>query len=399
MNAAVIVDVVRTPIARRHGALAGWHPVDLVSEVLHALEKRTGIDPVIVDDVIVGCVSQVGAQSSNVGRSAVLGAGWPESVPGTTIDRQCGSSIQAAHFAAQGVMSGVYDVVVAAGIESMSVVPMFSNTQANLKDPYGDRVARRYAEVDTYGTKGIVGQGLSAELVAERYGLTREDLDGFALVSNDRAAKAIAEERFSAEIWPVTIRTRSEDGGVAEGALFAADNCVRQTSLQALSGLPPVFRDGGMVTAGNSSQIADGAAAALIMSETRCAQLGLTPLARFAGFAVSAGDPIEMLTSIIPATTTALTRAGVPLESVDAFEINEAFASVPLAWAHALDVDIERVNVNGGAIALGHPLGASGVRVLTTLTHEVIRREGRYGLLAVCEAGGMANATVIESLV
>lgn len=398
MRAAVVVDVVRTPIARRNGALAGWHPVDLAAEVLTGLQKRTAIDPAIVNDVIVGCVSQVGAQSSNIARNAVLAAGWPESVPGTTVDRQCGSSIQAVHFAAQGVMSGVYDVAVAAGIESMSVVPMFSNTAANLGDPYGERIASRYGEVDTYGTRGIVPQGLSAELLAERYGLTRDALDAFALRSHERAATAIADGRFAAEIWPVATRTRSEDGAVSEGALFTADNSVRDTSLAALAGLRPVFRDGGVVTAGNSSQISDGAAAALIMSEARCAELGLTPLARLAGFAVSGSDPIEMLTAPIPATTAALAHAGVALDAVDAFEVNEAFATVPLVWAQALSVDLDRVNVSGGAIALGHPLGATGVRLLATLTHELIRRRGRYGLLTVCEAGGMANATVVENV-
>jgi acetyl-CoA acetyltransferase family protein len=398
MSAAVVVDVIRTPIARRNGALAGWHPVDLVAEVLTGLQKRTAIDPAIVDDVIVGCVTQVGAQSSNLARNAVLAAGWPESVPGTTVDRQCGSSIQAVHFAAQGVLSGVYDVAVAAGVESMSVVPMFSNTTANLGDPYGARIASRYGDVETYGTRGIVPQGLSAELLAERYGLAREEIDAFALSSHERAARAIAEGRFAAETWPIPARTRSGDGTVAEGELFSTDNGVRATSLAALAKLRPAFRDGGVVTAGNSSQISDGAAAALVMSEARCAALGLTPLARLIGFAVSAGDPIEMLTAPIPATTAALARAGVPLDAVDAFEVNEAFATVPLVWAQALDIDLDRVNVNGGAIALGHPLGATGVRLLATLTHELIRRRGRYGLMTVCEAGGMANATVVENL-
>ena len=400
MNSAVIVDVVRTPVARRHRSLSGWHPVDLLAEVLRAIADRTGVDPELVEDVITGCVSQVGAQSTNIARNAVLAAGWPDRVPGTTVDRQCGSSQQAVHFAAQGVIAGAYDVVVAAGVESMSVVPMFSNADANLADPYGPEIRQRFSSVTTYGTEGIVPQGLSAELIAERWGIGRDELDAFSLRSHERAAEAQRSGRFRAEMHPLESRVRDRDDPrvVTRGDLVDADGGIRETSLEELANLAPVFRPGGVITAGNSSQISDGAAAALIMSEARASELGLRPLARFVGFAVIGSDPIAMLTGPIPATRRVLERAGVTVDEVDLFEVNEAFAPVPLVWQRELDVDSERLNVNGGAIALGHPLGATGVRLLATLTHELVRSGGRYGVQAVCEGGGMANATLIERM-
>jgi acetyl-CoA acyltransferase len=399
VRSALVVDVVRTPLARRNGALAGWHPVELLAEVLRAIPQRSGIPPELLDDVLVGCVSQVGAQSTNIARSAVLAAGWPETVPGTTIDRQCGSSQQAVHFAAQGVMAGAYNAVIAAGVESMSVVPMFSNASGNLEDPYGEVLRARYAGERTYGIEGIIPQGLSAELIAERAGLGRETLDAFALRSHERAAAARDEGRFHSEIQPLRVKTRDEHGMSSEGEeLLSVDTGIRTTSMESLSGLRPVFRDGGVVSAGNSSQISDGAAAALIMSEECAARLGLAPLARLVEFAVAAGDPISMLTVPVPATANVLNRASLDISDIDLFEVNEAFAAVPLVWQESLGVDPDRVNVNGGAIALGHPLGASGVRLLATLVHELVRSQGRYGVQTMCEGGGMANATLIERL-
>jgi acetyl-CoA acyltransferase len=398
MESAVIVDVLRTPIARRNGDLAGWHPVDLLAETLRGLADRTGLGSATVNDVIVGCVSQVGAQSTNIARNAVLAAGWPEIVPGTTVDRQCGSSMQSAHFAAQGVMAGVYDVVVAAGIESMSVVPMFSNAGGDLGQVYGPKMCERFAMVDTFGTRGVVPQGLSAELVAERYRIDREQLDEFALRSHQRAADARDSGRFDKEILPVDSRAGDPVNPVIDGSSLKTDTGIRDTTLDALAGLRPVFRDDGVITAGNSSQISDGAAAALIMSERRADQLGIKPLARFIGFAVTGSDPVEMLTGPIPATRQVLACSGLSVGQIDRFEINEAFAPVVLAWEKTLGVDPRRVNVNGGAIAIGHPLGATGVRLLATLTHELIASGGRYGLQTICEGGGMANAVVIERL-
>lgn len=390
MPSAVVVDAVRTGIGRRNGKLRGWHPVDLAGEALRALVTRSDLDPALVDDVVMGCVMQVGEQGLNVGRNAVLAAGFPESVPATTVDRQCGSSQQAAHFAAQGVMAGAYDVVIAAGVESMTRVPMGASMQVGGM-PFGPSVFRRYAPAG-----GLVPQGVSAELVAERWGLSREDLDAYGARSQQRAAAARAEGRFAGEIVPVAVR---DENGHDTGEVFADDEGIRpDTTVEALAALKPAFKEDGVVTAGNSSQISDGAAAVLVMSEERCAALGLTPRARFSAFAVAGVDPVTMLTAPIPATAKVLERAKVELDDVDVVELNEAFASVVLAWERELRPDTARVNVNGGAIALGHPLGASGARLLTTLVHELERTGGRWGLQVMCEGGGLANATLVERL-
>ena len=388
MNTAVIVDAIRTPLGKRNGKLKDWHPVDLVSETLNALVERTGIDPGIVDDVVMGCVMQVGEQGVNVARNAVLAAGWPESVPGTTIDRQCGSSQQAAHFAAQGVMAGAYDVVVASGVEIMTRVPMGASMgDGKFGWPFGPKVGERYQPQG-----GLVPQGISAELIADKWGISRDDMDRFAVMSQNRAARATREGRFEREILPV------KD---AEGNMMTTDEGIRDTTMESLGKLKPSFRpeeEGGRVTAGNSSQITDGASALLIMSEAKAKALGLTPRARFVNFSLAGDDPRYMLTAPIPATRKVLERAGLTMNDIDLTEINEAFASVVLAWEKELRPDMEKVNPNGGAIALGHPLGASGARLMTTLLNELERTGGRYGLQTMCEGGGMANATIIERL-
>lgn len=381
---AVIVDAVRTPMGRRKGALAGRHPVDLAAHVLRALVERSGIDAGQVDDVIMGCVDQVGEQSVNIGRFAALAAGFPESVPGVTIDRQCGSSQQAAHFAAQGVMAGQYDVVIAAGVESMTRVPMWSNV-LRPEAVYGPMLRRRYGLADDE----FINQGESGELIADRWQLDRETLDALAVESHRRAAAARDAGRFDDEISPVP--PSDDDAGLAR------DEGIRdQSTPEGLAALEPVFRPDGRLTAGNSSQISDGAAAVLIMSAAKAAQWGLEPMARFHSFALAGADPIEMLSAPIPATRKLLERAGVELDEIALFEVNEAFASVPAAWMKEFGVDAGRVNVNGGAIALGHPLGASGARLMTTLVHEMRRRGARYGLQTMCEGGGTANATLLE---
>jgi acetyl-CoA acyltransferase len=386
MTDALVIDAVRTPIGRRKGMLSEWHPADLLSEVLAAVVERAGIDPAEVDDVVVGCLDQVGEQSCNIARSAVLGAGFPETVPATTVDRQCGSSQQAAHFAAQGVMAGAYDIVIAAGVESMTRVPMWANAPEPA-DAYGPRFRERY----DLAPDVLIDQGLSGELVAERWELGREELDEFALSSHRRAAAATDAGRFADEILPLRA---ARDG---EQWLATADEGIRpDTSAEALAGLRPVFREDGRLTAGNSSQISDGAAALLVVSESAAARLGLRPRARFHSFALAGVDPIEGLSGPIPSTRKVLERAGLQLDDIDLFEVSEAFASVPLAWARELGADLERVNVNGGAISLGHPLGCSGARLMTTLVHEMGRRGARYGLQTMCEGGGMANATILE---
>ena len=391
MTTAVIVDAVRTPGGKRNGAFKDWHAVDLASESLKAIQARNDLDPALVDDVILGCVMQVSEQSLNVARNAVLAAGWPESVPATTVDRQCGSSQQAIHFAAQGVIAGAYDVVVAAGVESMTRTPMGSSIVPDLGMPFGPRMVDRYAE-----RGGLVNQGISAEMIADRFGITREELDRYSLGSHERAARATAEGRFEQEIVPVAER---DDKGVETDVIVTADEGIRpDTSLDALSRLKPAFTPDGKVTAGNSSQITDGASAVLIMSEERANALGLTPRARLVAFALAGVDPIMMLTGPIPATRSVLERAKLSLDDVDLFEINEAFASVVLAWQREIHPDMSKVNVNGGAIALGHPLGATGGKLMATLVHELDRSRGRYGLLTMCEGGGLANATVIERL-
>ncbi|MAT03955.1 MAG: acetyl-CoA C-acyltransferase [Acidimicrobiaceae bacterium] len=388
MTTAVIVDAVRTPLGKRNGRLREWHPVDLAAETLGALQERTGLDPALIDDVIMGCVMQVGEQAVNVARNAVLAAGWPESVPGTTVDRQCGSSQQAAHFAAQGVMAGSYDVVVAGGVEVMTRVPMgASMADGKYGYPFGPQLGARYA-----GQGGLVPQGVSAELIADEWSITRDEMDEIAAESQRRAAVAVAEGRFEREIVPIPD---------AEGTLMTTDEGIRPTDLETLSRLRPVFvpaDSGGRVTAGNSSQITDGAAAVLITSEERARELGLRPRARFVDFAVAGADPRLMLTAPVPATRKVLERAGLTLDDIDLIEINEAFASVVVAWQRETGADLAKVNVNGGAIALGHPLGSSGARLLTTLVHELERSGGRYGLQVMCEGGGMANATIIERL-
>ncbi|HEY5663755.1 MAG TPA: thiolase family protein [Ilumatobacter sp.] len=388
MATAVIVDAIRTPLGRRNGKLKDWHPVDLAAATLEALQHRNDLDPAVVDDVVFGCVMQVGEQAANVARNAVLAAGWPESVPGTTVDRQCGSSQQAAHFAAQGVIAGAYDVVVAGGVEVMTRVPMgASMADGKYGYPFGPRIGARYAP---HG--GLVPQGISAELIADRWGITRDEMDAVGVASQQRAARASDEGRFEQEILPVL---------GADGRPMTRDEGLRETTLETLAKLKPSFvaeHDGGRVTAGNSSQITDGASALLIMSEERARSLGLTPRARFVEFALAGADPRLMLTAPIPATHRVLERAGLTLDDIDLVEINEAFAAVVVAWAREHHPDPDRVNVNGGAIALGHPLGCSGTRLMTTLVNELERTGGRYGLQTMCEGGGMANATIIERL-
>ncbi|HVE45954.1 MAG TPA: thiolase family protein [Acidimicrobiales bacterium] len=390
MGAAVVVDAVRTACGRRNGKLAGWHSTDLAASVLRAVVERSDLDPAMVDDVIMGCVMQVGEQSLNVGRNAVLAAGFPESVPGTSIDRQCGSSQQAVHFAAQAVMAGAADVVIAAGVESMSRVPMGVSMQVvGAGMPFGPAVLARYA-----GEGGLVPQGVAAELMAERWGLSREALDEYAAGSQQKAFRARDEGRFAAEILPLPVR---DQNGHATGEMFGADEGVRAgTTAAILAGLKPAFTPGGTVTAGNSSQISDGAAAVLVMSEERCSALGLSPRARLCAFALAGVDPVLMLSGPIPATQKVLERAKLSIYDIDVFEVNEAFASVVLAWATELRPDMAKVNVNGGAIALGHPIGASGARLLTTLVHELERRKGRYGLQVMCTGGGQATALIVE---
>ena len=391
MPTAVIVDAVRTPGGKRNGKLKNWHAVDLASEALRALVTRNNLDPSLVDDVIMGCVSQVGEQAFNVGRSAVLAAGWPESVPATTIDRQCGSSQQALHFAAQGIMSGAYDVVVAAGVEVMTRVGMGSSIGKDAGWPFGPRVAERYEPVG-----GLKNQGIGAEMIADQWGISREELDEFSVESHRRAARATAEGRFEREIVPVYVR---DDEGLATDELMTSDEGIRPDSIvEALANLKPAFKENGKVTAGNSSQITDGASAVLIMSEEKARELGYTPRAKFHSFALAGVDPVTMLTGPIPATTKVLERAGLTLDDIDLVEINEAFASVVLAWQKEHKVDLAKVNVNGGAIALGHPLGASGAKLCATLLNELERTGGHYGLLTMCEGGGLANATIIERL-
>jgi acetyl-CoA acyltransferase len=392
MTTAVIVDAVRTAGGKRNGKLRNWHAVDLASEVLLAIQERNKLDPALIDDVIMGCVMQVSEQSVNIGRNAVLAAGWPESVPATTIDRQCGSSQQALHFAAQGIMAGAYDIVVAAGIESMTRTPMGSSVVRELGFPFGPRMMARYAEKG-----GLVSQGVGAEMIADQWGISREELDAFSARSHQRAARATAEGRFENEIVPVAIR---DDEGKDTDELLTTDEGIRADStVETLAKLKPAFKpEGGKITAGNSSQITDGASAVLIMSEEKASALGLRPRARFHAFALAGVDPVTMLTGPIPATTTVLERAKLTLDDIDAVEINEAFASVVLAWEKEHHPNMELVNPNGGAIALGHPLGASGGKLLATLLNELERTNGRYGLLTMCEGGGLANATIIERL-
>ena len=401
MPEAVIIDVVRTPGGRRNGALSGWHPVDLAAQTLAALVERNTLDPELVDDVIMGCVMQAGAQALNVGRNAVLAAGWPETVPSTTVDRQCGSSQQAYHFAAQGVMAGAYDIAIAAGVEVMSLVPMGASIGSGVGFPFG-AAYDRYADVELIeGHKGLVGQGISAEIIANEWGLSRDDLDAFGAESQQRAAKARDEGRFDNEIVPVVSKIRDKESGEVKvlDTTVTSDEGIRpDTSTETLAKLKPAFLPEGKVTAGNSSQICDGASAALIMSVDKAKALGLTPRARFHTFALAGVDPVRMLTGPIPSTAKALDRSGLSINDLEHIEINEAFASVVLAWEKEFSPDMSKVNPNGGAIALGHPLGGSGTKLLATMLNELERTGGRYGLQTMCEGGGMANATIIERL-
>ncbi|MFG3524547.1 thiolase family protein [Nocardia nova] len=388
MTTAVVVDVVRTPSGKGKtgGGLSRVHPATLLAGVLSDLVARNDLDPALVDDVIAGCVTQSGEQAFNIARTAVLAAGFPEAVPATTVDRQCGSSQQAAHFAAQGVIAGAYDIAIACGVESMSRVPMFSNGQG--ADANRGPIAHRYPE-------GLVQQGISAEVIASRWKFDRAALDEFAARSHRLAAETAASGGFDREI-------------VAAGTLQADETIRPSTTVEGLAGLRPAFADDQYlarfpeidwsITPGNSSPLTDGASAALIMSEEKAAALGLRPRARFHSFAVTGDDPLLMLTAVVPATRKVLARGGLSIDDIDAYEVNEAFAPVPLVWAHELNADPAKLNPRGGAIALGHPLGASGVRILATLVNHLEQSGGRYGLMTMCEAGGLANATVIERL-
>jgi acetyl-CoA acyltransferase len=389
MRDAVIVDAVRSPIGKRGGGLSTLHAVDLSAQVLNALVARTGVDPIVVDDVHWGNVISVGQQSGNIGRMAVLGAGWPESVPGFTIDRQCGSSQQAISTAAAAVVSGQADIVVAGGVEMMSRVPMGAATVEGTGQLGGPAVSRYAEELKAPGFDGRFNQGAGAERIASEYQLSRTRLDGYAVASHERAAAAQDAGLFVDEIVPVTAggATVQEDEGIRRGSTVAK-----------LADLKAPFLDGGSITAGNASQISDGAAAVLIMTSERASALGLTPLARVHTAVVTGDDPVKMLTGPIPATVLALKRSGLTIDDIDAFEVNEAFAPVPLAWQLETGADLERLNPLGGAIALGHPLGASGARLATTLVHHLQRTGGRYGLQAMCEGAGTANATIYERL-
>jgi acetyl-CoA acyltransferase len=378
---AVIVAAVRTPVGKRNGGLSGVHPVDLSGQVLQALAGRTGIDPASVDDVIWGCVSEVGEQTFDIGRNAVLAAGWPESVPGVTIDRQCGSSQQSVHFAAAGVISGQYDVVVAGGVESMSRVPMGSSVSGAW--PFGENFRARYDGV-------VPNQGVGAEMIAERWNLSRTQLDEYSLASHEKAAAALDDGRFGEQIVPVT---------TPDGTQVSKDEGIRRGgTVESMAALKPAFRPDGVITAGNSSQISDGSAALLIMTSAKAAELGLNPLARIHTAVLAAADPVIMLTAPIPATAKALERSGLSIDQIGAFEVNEAFAPVPLAWLAETGADPKVLNANGGAIALGHPLGGSGARLMTTLVYHMRDNGIRYGLQTMCEGGGQANATVLELL-
>jgi acetyl-CoA acyltransferase len=376
MRDAVIVGAVRTPVGRRNGGLSGVHPVDLSAHVLRALADRSGLDPGDVEDVVWGTVSQAGEQSWNVGRNAVLAAGWPESVPGTTLDRQCGSSQQAVHFAAATVLSGQADLVVAGGVESMSRVPMGSSAQG--QDPFGASVRERYGVTE-------FNQGIGAEMIASRWGFSRTQLDEYALGSHTAAAKAQDAGDFDVEIAPV-------------GDTSADEGIRRDTTMEKLGGLKTPFRADGVVTAGSASQISDGAAALAVTTSRWAAAHGLRPLARVHTAVVAAADPVIMLTAPLPATAKALAKAGLTLDEIGVYEVNEAFAPVPLAWLAETGADASRLNPRGGAIALGHPLGASGARIMTTMLHHMRQNGLRYGLQTMCEGGGMANATIIEIL-
>jgi acetyl-CoA acyltransferase len=385
MRETVIVEAVRTAVGKRNGGLSGMHAADLSAIVLNELLERAGVGPEIVDDVIWGCVSQVGDQSSNIGRYAVLAAGWPESIPGTTVNRACGSSQQALDFAAQAVMSGQQDVVVAGGVEVMSRVPMGSARATGM--PYGPKVLARYDDFS-------FNQGLSAEMIAKKWGFSRTQLDEYSVQSHERAAAAQDSGAFTDQIVPVF--TSDGDGDGARNVIAADEGVRRGTTVEKLATLKPAFVDDGVIHAGNSSQISDGAAALLVTTSEMALELGLTPLVRYRAGAVTGADPVLMLTGPIPATEKVLQKAGVSLSEVGAFEVNEAFAPVPLAWLAETGADPGRVNPLGGAIALGHPLGASGAVLMTRMAHHMRDNGIRYGLQTMCEGGGTANATLVE---
>ncbi|HVT63933.1 MAG TPA: acetyl-CoA C-acyltransferase [Mycobacteriales bacterium] len=378
MRDAVIVEAVRTPVGKRNGSYKDVHPVDLSAHVLQALAERTGIDPAVVDDVVWGCVGQVGEQAMNVGRNAVLGAGWPESVPGTSVDRQCGSSQQAVHFAAAGVISGQYDVAVAGGVESMTRVPMGSSLGKDVGYPFGPMMLERY-------DGKLVNQGLGAEMIAERWGLSRQQVDEFSLGSHEKAAKAIDSGAFQKQYAVIPGTGLEVDEGVRRGG-----------TLEKMGELKPAFKEDGVITAGNSSQISDGSGALLITTSEKAAQLGLKPLVRLHTFALAGDDPIIMLTAPIPATAKALAKSGLKINDIGAFEINEAFATVPLAWLKETGADEKALNPLGGAIAIGHPLGGSGAVLMTRLVHHMVDNGIKYGLQSMCEGGGLSNATILE---
>jgi acetyl-CoA acyltransferase len=382
MRDAVIVEAVRTPVGKRNGGLSSVHPVDLSAHVLNSLVQRSGVDPALVDDVVWGCVSQVGEQTMDIGRTAVLAAGWPETVTGVTVDRQCGSSQQSVHFAAAGLIAGQYDVVVAGGVESMSRVPMGSS--GNGQNPFGDKFLARYDGV-------FPNQGVGAEMIAEQWGLDRTQVDEFSVGSHEKAAAAQQEGRFDGQIAPVTLD---------DGTVISKDEGIRPgSSVETLAKLKTVFKpEGGVITAGNASQISDGSAALLMMTSEKAAELGLTPIARVHTAVLAGASPVIMLTAPIPATQKALKRSGLSLDQIGAFEVNEAFAPVPLAWLADIGADAKALNPNGGAIALGHPLGGSGARIMTTLVHHMRDNGIRYGLQTMCEGGGQANATILELL-
>ncbi|MBK4738714.1 acetyl-CoA C-acetyltransferase [Noviherbaspirillum pedocola] len=393
MAEAYIIAAVRTAGGKRGGKLSGWHPVDLAAKVLDELLDRTGIDPALVEDVIMGCVSQVGEQSTNVARNAVLASKLPESVPGTSVDRQCGSSQQALHFAAQAVMSGSMDVVIAAGVESMTRVPMFTPSALPQKNGLGyymsPNIRKRYAGV------GDFSQFMGAEMIAKKYGLTKDALDQYAYDTHQRAIVATREGLFKEEILPVEVRNAD---GAGTGELHSADEGIRfDVTKDGIAGVK-LLQEGGVITAANASQICDGATGVMVVSEKALKTLGVQPLARIHHMTMIGDDPVIMLEAPIPATMQALSRAGMNIDDIDLFEVNEAFAPVPMAWLQVTGADPARLNVNGGAIALGHPLGASGTKLMTTLVHALKKRGKRYGLQTMCEGGGMANVTIIERL-
>ena len=390
MAEAYIVEAIRTAGGRRGGKLAGWHPADLGAEMLNAIVDRSSIDPTAIEDVIFGCVTQAGEQAFALGRNCVLASKLPDTVPAVTIDRQCGSSQQAIHFAAQAVMSGTQDLVIAGGVESMTRVPMFSNLSLHHKEgigigPFSPRIRDRYG-VDDFS------QFVGAQMIADKYRMSRDELDRYALQSHQRAAAATEAGAFEAEIVPIAIETM---GGPAQ---HVRDEGIRyDASLEAI-GSVRLLQEGGVISAANASQICDGASAALVVSERALKQFSLTPLARIHNLTVSAGDPVIMLEEPIPATRRALARVGLKMEDIDLYEVNEAFASVPLAWLRSIGADPSKLNVNGGAIALGHPLGASGTKLMATLIHALRARGKRYGLQTMCEGGGIANVTIVEAL-